>query len=751
MITHRPYGSGHPYRHDLDQRVPSRPLVDEPFEVRVLADPDITDVQVEFRDDTLVLANQVHAAEVEQDVGPFPARRSAEGHLASAAEASRLDADARVWIATCSISTCSSYQISGERDGIRVETDWFEVDPVHWTPADVGSIAIEGPESRLDLQSIRWLLGSGGPIRVRFRLRLDPGQHIIGLGERYATVDHRGEVLDAVVFEQYKHQGRRTYLPVPMAVVVGGDHWGFHVDTTRRTWFDLGASEPDWIIVEAEVDPDRPVLRVRLWSAMPNEIVLDFLAATGRPPLPPSWIFEPWMSSNEWNTQARVEAEVNRSLAEQVPVGVVVIEAWSDESTFVAWRDATYEIHPDGRPHRLADFTFPEHGAWPDPRAMVERLHKQGVRVLLWQIPLVPTDRGDSGQIAADVHALQAQGLCVRDVDGSPHRNRGWWFPGALIPDFTNPQARQWWRDRRRYLVDEIGIDGFKTDGGEHPWGHDLVYADGTTGAESNNRFPVLFAQAFHELFTEAGRDAVTFSRAGFTGSAAFPCHWAGDDDSTWDGLRAAIRAGLSAGVAGIYFWTWDLAGFSGPIPDAELYLRAAALSAFCPIMQYHAEFNHHQMPNGDRTPWNIAERTADASVLTVYRRFAELRQCLVPYLAAQAERSISSGRPLMRPLCFDYPDDAEIWSAPLQFQLGDDLIVVPVTEAGHTQVNVYLPEGQWIDCYSGLRLDGPVRHIRKVPIDEIAVYCRAPAFSSGPLANVFDARPRIALSSPAI
>ena len=738
MITHRPYGSGHPYRHDLDQRVPSRPLVGEPFEVRVLADPDINEVQVEFPDGTHVLANQVHTADVEQDVGPFPSRRSAEGHLASAAEASRLDADARVWIATCCISTCTSYQVSGERGGIRVKTDWYEVDPVRWTSADVGSIAIEGPEARFDRHAVTWLLGSVGPIRVRFRLQLDPGQHIIGLGERYATVDHRGEVLDAVVFEQYKHQGRRTYLPVPMAVVVGGNHWGFHVDTTRRTWFDLGASEPDWIIVEAEVDPACPVVRLRLWSAMPNEIVLDFLAATGQPPLPPSWIFEPWMSSNEWNTQARVEAEVSRSLAERIPVGVV-IEAWSDESTFVAWRDATYEIHPDGRPHRLADFTFPEGGAWPDPRAMVKRLHEQGVRVLLWQIPLVPTDRGDSGQIAADVRALVAQGLCVRDADGGPHRNRGWWFPGALIPDFTNPQARQWWRDRRRYLVDEMGIDGFKTDGGEHPWGHDLIYADGTTGAESNNRFPVLFAQTFHELFTEAGRDAVTFSRAGFTGSAAFPCHWAGDDDSTWDGLRAAIRAGLSAGVAGIYFWTWDLAGFSGPIPDAELYLRATALSAFCPIMQYHAEFNHHQIPNGDRTPWNIAEGTADASVLIVYQRFAVLRRRLVPYLASQAERSISSGRPLMRPLCFDYPDDAEVWSAPLQFQLGDDLIIVPVTEAGQTQVNVYLPEGQWIDCFSGLRLDGPVRHIRKVPIDEIAVYCRVPAFLSGPLANVFD------------
>ena len=88
------------------------------------------------------------------------------------------------------------------------------------------------------------------------------------------------------------------------------------------------------------------------------------------------------MSGNEWNTQERVLAEVERSIALGIPVGVVVIEAWSDESTFVAFAGRRSTFAPTSLPtRRMAR-----------PKAMVDELHL-GVKVLLWQIPLVPTDR----------------------------------------------------------------------------------------------------------------------------------------------------------------------------------------------------------------------------------------------------------------------------------------------------------------------------------------------------------------------
>lgn len=725
QIRHNPFGSGHPYRYDLDQRVPTHPEVGADVEFRFVTSLDVEEVVLQFAEGAQIQARLVAPEDSIQDHGPRPSGQTEAGHLAAAAEAGNSNEETLCWVAVCQLEQAGSYVATASGPTATAATQPFIVQPGVWG-SEGGVLTLSDEPNRLIDGSLHWLVSAEGTTRVRFALRIEEGQHISGLGERFNSLDHRGQVLDAVVFEQYKHQGERTYMPAPMAVVVGGEHWGFHVDTTHRSWYDFCVADAGSILVEVEVDPANPQLDVGIWRGAPATIVGHFLDRTGRPKPAPDWVFEPWMSGNEWNTQARVEAEVSQSLENDVPVGAIVIEAWSDETTFTAFRDATYEVTKDGSPHALADFTFPPEGAWPDPVGMVQRLHDQGVKVLLWQIPLIPTDRGLSGQVAADVESIQNLGYCVREANGETHHNRGWWFPNAVLPDFTNKQAREWWTAKRRYLLEEIGIDGFKTDGGEHLWGHDLVFSDGTRGAESNNRFPVLFAQAYHELMEETGTDGVTFSRAGFAGSAAFPCHWAGDEDSTWEAFRDSITAGLNAGIAGLYYWAWDMAGFSGDMPDPELYLRSAAMATFSPIMQYHSEFNDHQVPNVDRTPWNMVERWDAPEVLANYRSFAKLRMRLAPYLAAEMRKSIEDNRPLMRPLSFDYPDDPNIWLYPLQYQLGDDLLVAPITQAGQQSIEVYLPQGTWVDCISGTTHTGPDVMSRTVELDRIAVYRRS-------------------------
>ncbi len=493
-----------------------------------------------------------------------------------------------------------------------------------------------------------WLVTDDGVVGVRVALALGAGERVVGFGERFDALDQRGRVLDTTVFEQYKQQGNRTYLPSPFAIVAGGERgWGFHVRTSRRVHFDVGRAAADRLLIELAVDPARPVVELRLYDGDPRPILAAHLAEVGGLRRPPDWVFHPWMSANDWNTQARVEAEVARSLELGVPVGAVVIEAWSDESTFTVFRDARYEVRPDGAPLTAADVTYPPDGAWPDPAGMIRRLGERDVRVLLWQIPVLPSGdddghRRDGGQLAADLATMTARAYCVGEADASPYRNRGWWFPGALLPDWTNPAATQWWLAKRRYLVDELGVAGFKTDGGEHAWGDELRYADGTRGAESNNRFALAYAEAYSSLFD--GGEGTVFSRAGFTGAGRAPCHWAGDEDSTWPAFRASITAGLSAAVSGVAFWGWDLAGFSGELPTVELYVRATAMAALCPIMQYHSEFTGNladadgRRPARDRTPWNVAEQRGDERALTLFRRFAVLRERLQPYLRAQAD-----------------------------------------------------------------------------------------------------------------
>ena len=718
MIRHRPFGSGHPYSVDTEQRDPVVPVAGEPVTLGVRTSGDVRDVALEFT------ANG----------GPVQPRRLAPaqrrsrgqsvdgGHLASAQ--ARLARAASGW--------------QGQLDGLVVgdhyryrfvagsqRTRWFDFRVAGWRASEQ---EITGAAPR----SVSVLDDGEAIHRVRFALPLAPGEHVAGFGERFDALDFRGASLDSIVFEQYKNQGaeRKTYLPMPFAHVVGGDGWGFHVRTSRRVWFDIGDSRGDLLQIEAETPPDGS-LDVSLYRGAPARVLDSFLSEVGRPTELPDWVFRLWASGNEWNTQAEVMRQVDAHRDHDIPVGSVVIEAWSDESTFTAWRGAQYEVTE--RPHRWSDFSFAPDGPWPDPKAMVDELHARDIRLHLWQIPLIKMRPHPRGQVAVDAEEAIREDVLVREVapDGSlrPYRNRGWWFPLGLMPDLTDERAARWWTDRRRYLVEELGIDGFKTDGGEHAWGQDLRYLNGMHGDEGNGLFPVHYAKAYGDLLRSAGKAPVTFSRAGFTGSQAHGAFWAGDENSTWQAFRWSMFAGLSASASGILYWGWDFAGFSGEIPDAELYLRSAAAAAFVPIMQYHSEFNHHRTPSRDRTPWNIAERTGDERVIPVFRRLTHLRERLVPYLADAARASIASGAPLMRPLYFDHPHDPEVWTHPLQWMLGADLLVAPVLEPGVSDWSVYLPAGDWVDAFTGEAVSGGGVIRRPVPIDELPVYCRADAW----------------------
>lgn len=728
LITHRPPGIGHPYAHSADQRVPVLPLAGTSCRLGVTADPSVVAVRCEW--DGKVLPMTPGSA----DSADTAALAGGEGHLAEA-QAGMLAEDGAWTIETPALveGRRHTYRFVAETAaGETVTTPAYDVAPATWTASHPGDLV--GVGDRLVPGSVSWLVSPDGAHRARFALALRPGDHVVGFGERFDRLDQRGHRLDAVVFEQYKSQGRhgRTYLPMPFAHVVGADGsaWGFHVRTSRRTWYDVGASTPDALVVEVDLGFGAAAVDVAVHEGTPTEVLRAFLDEVGRAEELPEWVLRLWASGNEWNTQQLVTDRMDTHRDLDIPVGVVVIEAWSDEEGITIFRDATYAPNSDGSAHAASDFAYPPDGAWPDPRGMVDELHARGVKVVLWQIPLQKTDPELTGQVRMDAEAMVREDHAVLEADGTAYHNRGWWFPQALMPDLSVQRTRDWWTAKRRYLLSDLDVDGFKTDGGEHAWGHDLRYADGRRGDEGNNLYPVHYARTFGDLLRSEGKAPVTFSRAGFTGSQAHGVFWAGDEDSTWEAFRSSVTAGLTAAACGIVYWGWDLAGFSGPVPDSELYLRAAGASVFMPVMQYHSEFNHHRPPLRDRTPWNVQDASGDQRVVPVFRRLAQLRERLVPYLAAQARETVATDRPLMRPLFFDHPDDAAVWEHPQQWQLGDALLVSPVTEPGATTWSTYLPAGEWVEAWTGAAYDGRTIVPTDVPIDVVPVFVRSSAWN---------------------
>jgi alpha-glucosidase (family GH31 glycosyl hydrolase) len=702
MIKHIATGLGHPYRTEPFERTPHFPAVGDKLIVRVCTEPAISTVTLHVIQDgtETTFSMQNDGSATARDLGEYgkPDKEIfSNTHLEDAALRSGEYGHWDSWSSSFSVGAneISYFFTSGDE-----KSEEFTLLPSQWRSLHkvISEVAISNEEWLIDL--------SGVAHSVRFTIPVKETDHVIGFGERFHSITQNGELIDAIVYEEYKGQGHRTYLPTPFAMVVGGN-FGFHIQTTKNSRFEVARSNKQGIKVGIDWHGLPDELHIAQYLGSPAEVLRAYLEEVGLPEAPPDWSYGLWLSSNEWNTQDRVEREIAAARDMGIKDGVVVIEAWSDETTFTVFRDAEYLPTSGSAGLSARDISYPATGAWPDPAKMISNLHNDGYKLVLWQIPVIKerAEQGSQSQVNWD-YAIENNHV-VKDEAGNPYRVRGFWFRDGLLPDLTDADTRKWWTEQRRYLVEDLGVDGFKTDGGEHAWGLGLRYKDGTTGLDKNNLFAKFYSQAFHELFESLNKKPLTFSRAGFTGSQKYPAFWAGDENSTWKAFKSSINAGITASAAGFFFWGWDIGGFSGEIPTAELYLRSSAMSVFTPIMQIHSEFNHHQTPSNDRTPWNIAERHDDPTITEEFANLYQVRKKLTPYLISEGKSAIESGRPLMAGLFFDYSDDPEIWKVHHQFMCGRSILVAPVTDPGVISAAVYLPKGKWVDFWNSDVYDG--------------------------------------------
>lgn len=524
-----------------------------------------------------------------------------------------------------------------------------------------------------------------------------------GMGEKYDALNQKGRIVINRVEEKFCFQGDKTYCAAPFFWTDTG--FGLYVDTCDVTAFDFRAEE---IVVSLPEAAD-----VVAFTGTPAEMIREYMSLFGKAVLPPEWAFGLWVSANCWNTQADVEKLLENLKKFEVPVSVIVLEAWSDEATFYIWNGAKYTPVPDGGALRYEDFTFSD--PWPDPKGMVERLHAAGLRLLLWQIPVYKKqEKHELPNVQNDLDRTDAakRGLCIRNADGSPYTiPEGRWFSGSMIPDFTNPDTVESWFAKRQYLLD-INVDGFKTDGGEFIYSDDARFFDGSTGREGRNRYVRDYSEAYARFI---GPDRVLFSRAGYAGQHTVPLHWAGDQQSQSSELRSVLRAGLSAAATGILFWGFDIAGFAGPLPTEDLYRRATQMACFCSVMQWHSEPDGGQFRelfpssggNNERSPWNMAAAYNDAAFLDEIRFWYQLREKLRPYLWNTAQNCVRDSKPMLRPLVYEWADDPNAVDCEDEFLLGDALLVAPFLEEYAERRSVYLPEGDWIGMFDGKRYTG--------------------------------------------
>ncbi len=555
-----------------------------------------------------------------------------------------------------------------------------------------------------------------------------------GFGERYNVLDHRGKDVNTYTYDQYLDHNERTYLPIPFFVNSAG--YGVYLNSTYYSAFNLATDRSDMYGFTRDTGGGlTPTLDYYfIYGPTPKQVIQRYTDITGKPALPPKWLFGPWMQANEWNRQSEVQAQIDNAATYSIPATAITIEAWSDESTFYIWNDAQYTPRTGSYCFTYGDFTFPSGGLWPNPRQLVLNAHNAGMKVLLWQSPVQKWMSTAHTQKDNDETYMIAQGYAVGDGSGGQYRiPAGRWFEKSLVPDFTNATAKDWWTNcKRGYLFDMNGvsIDGFKTDGGEYIFGRNLTFANGKKGAEMRNAYPGEYVGAFHSFVqTKTSGTGALLSRAGAAGAQAYPGYWSGDERSTFGAFQDSIRAGLSASLSGVPFWGWDLAGFNADIPTKELYLRSAAMSAFTPIMEYHSETSGDPSPSRTRSPWNMEARLVDSQARTLFAKFANLHMNLVPYSYSEAKQANLTGTPMMRALALEYPDDTTALGQQYEYFYGPNLLVAPVETQGATTKSVYLPRGEWVDLWNGGQHSGSTTLTYGVSgLDTIPVFVKAGA-----------------------
>ncbi|WP_376796307.1 TIM-barrel domain-containing protein [Thermogemmatispora sp.] len=534
---------------------------------------------------------------------------------------------------------------------------------------------------------------------------LSPEEHCYGLGERFTRLDQRGTTVVLWNSDAWGTTTEAAYKHVPFLLSSRG--YGLFVHTPTPVVFSLGTPSARSALLRCG-EPGLDLFLIFGQGA--REILEEYTRLTGRATLPPRWAFGVWLSRCRYQTRAEVEEVARRARAEEVPCDVLHIDP--------AWL---------AQPNLSCDFTVNEE-AFPDLPGLLRELGEQGFKVSLWELPYV-------SETAPRYEEAARAGYFLRDEHGEPI---GADFGGPppdgrrrAVVDFTNPAARAWWQDLHRPLL-RAGVAVFKTDFGEGVPAAARA-ANGMTGHELRNLYPLLYNAAVHEVIAqETGRPGMVWGRSGWAGTQRYPAQWGGDPKTDVEAMACSLRGGLNLALSAPGLWAHDIGGFYGPPPSPELYIRWAQFGLLSPLARAHG--------TTPREPWAFGEEA-----LTIFRRYARLRMRLNPYLYSVAWEAHAQGLPMLRPLLLEFPGDPVAAMIDDAYLLGPALLVAPVFSEAREPVarQLYLPAGEWIDFWSEERLAGGRFITRQAPLEIIPLYVRAgTVLPLGPECSFLDEAP---------
>jgi alpha-glucosidase len=426
------------------------------------------------------------------------------------------------------------------------------------------------------------------------------------------------------------------------------------------------------------------------------DILSAYTWLTGRTQLPPLWSLGYHQCRWFRYTQDRIESLAHRHRELEIPCDAL----WLDIEYMDAYRVFTWDAE-----------------AFPDVPELLSRLAASGFKLVTIVDPGVKYEPGYS----VFDSAIHRDVLC-RTEAGDIYIGQVW--PGkTAFPDFATEEARDWWAELVGTHVGP-GVAGVWIDMNEPATGaispESMRFDHGRHSHQRlHNQYGLLMAMATVSGVRRAQPSARTFvlSRAGFAGIQRYAANWMGDNLSRWDHLRLSMPMAMGLGVSGQAFVGADIGGFRGNC-NAELFVRWMQYGTLTPFCR-----NHSEIGNVDQYAWTWGD-----TVLELVRDAIALRYRLLPYLYSAFVRATETGAPVQRPLVFDHQHDALVRDIDDEYLLGPDLLVAPVTAAGQTARQVYLPAGDWYDWHTDDVVAGGRYVLAATPMDRIPIYARGGA-----------------------
>ena len=202
------------------------------------------------------------------------------------------------------------------------------------------------------------------------------------------------------------------------------------------------------------------------------------------------------------------------------------------------------------------------------------------------------------------------------------------------------------------------------------------------------------------------GNDARPFiiSLDGWAGTQRYAGIWSGDQTGgEWEYIRFHIPTYIGSGLSGQPNICSDMDGIFGG-KNAAVNIRDFQWKTFTPM-----QLNMDGWGANEKYPHALGEPAT-----SINRMYLKLKSELMPYTYSFAREAVD-GMPLIRAMFLDYPNEYTYGTATrYQYMYGTDFLVAPVyqntkadKEGNDIRNGIYLPEGTWIDYFSGEKYEG--------------------------------------------